>query len=322
MKKFIEKAAAHLTPLRIFLVLGAIIAFAIDHITGFAATYVMATALAADQDMPEREPKIFSYKVASGAKCYAGGIAVRNSTGYVQPATTATGLVALGIFEEQADNTLGQDGDIEARVREGVFVLGNSADSDAITIADLGNACYLVDDATVAKTNGSNTRSVAGIIRYLDDLGPWVEIKNNKSLAAGLVAANNLSDVGNAATVRNQIGANLVALELNIADLVASDAKGYRIASPVAGVIYEILAVLENHIIVAADATLTGKINTTAITTGVVTVPLAATAIGNVYTALPSAAKTVVVGDVISFTVGGGNTDATATARLSILIKT
>ena len=93
MKKFIEKAAKHFTPLRIVLGLAAIIALVLDHVTGFAATYVMAAALAADQDTPEREPKIFSYKVASGAKCYAGGIAVRNSTGYVQPASTATGLV-------------------------------------------------------------------------------------------------------------------------------------------------------------------------------------------------------------------------------------
>ena len=200
--------------------------------------------------------------------------------------------------------------------------MGNSTDADAITIADLGNACYLVDDATVAKTNGSSTRSVAGIIRYVDDLGPWVEVKNNKSLAAGLVAASNFSDVGNAATARNQIGANLVALELNIADTVGGDAKVYHIASPVAGTIYEILGVLETHAIVTADATLTGKIGATAITTGVVTVPLAGSAIGNVYTALPTAAKTVNVGDVISFTVGGGNTDATASVRLSILIKT
>jgi hypothetical protein len=34
----------------------------------------------------------------------------------------------------------------------------------------------VVDDQTVAKTNGSSTRSVAGIVRQVDSDGVWVEI--------------------------------------------------------------------------------------------------------------------------------------------------
>jgi hypothetical protein len=34
---------------------------------------------------------------------------------------------------------------------------------------------FIVDDETVAKTNGSSTRSVAGICRGVDAQGVWVE---------------------------------------------------------------------------------------------------------------------------------------------------
>ncbi len=40
----------------------------------------------------------------------------------------------------------------------------NSAAGDLITKADIGAACYIVDDQTVARTNGTNTRSPAGVV--------------------------------------------------------------------------------------------------------------------------------------------------------------
>ena len=53
---------------------------------------------------------------------------------------------------------------------------GNSAAGDAITRAEIGDVCYIVDDETVAKTNGTSTRSAAGTIRDVDAQGVWVEI--------------------------------------------------------------------------------------------------------------------------------------------------
>ena len=40
----------------------------------------------------------------------------------------------------------------------------------------MGSDCYIVDDQTVAKTNGTNTRSVAGKIIAVDADGVWVKI--------------------------------------------------------------------------------------------------------------------------------------------------
>jgi hypothetical protein len=42
-------------------------------------------------------------------------------------------------------------------------------------LADVGKQCYLVDDQTVAKTDGTNTRSPAGFVRDVDADGVWVE---------------------------------------------------------------------------------------------------------------------------------------------------
>ncbi|CUH67985.1 hypothetical protein TG4357_03322 [Thalassovita gelatinovora] len=50
----------------------------------------------------------------------------------------------------------------------------NSAAADEITIADIGNKAYAVDDQTVAKTDGTATRSPAGIIDDVDANGVWV----------------------------------------------------------------------------------------------------------------------------------------------------
>jgi hypothetical protein len=65
---------------------------------------------------------------------------------------------------------------VRVRIRRGVLQFANSASTDLVTRADIGKSAYMVDDQTVAKTSGSNTRSVAGIIRDVDAQGVWVEV--------------------------------------------------------------------------------------------------------------------------------------------------
>lgn len=321
MKKFFEKAAAHFTPLRIALILFGIVAVLFDHVAGFAGTYSLAMALSADQNTPEIEGKLFSYPVLTGVKCYAGGIAVLDASGWCKPAVTAAGLVAVGRFDEQVDNTLGASGDLNVTVREGTFRFNNSADADLITKAEIGDTCFLVDDATVAKTSAANTRSVAGYIRQVDSDGVWVQFKNTLSADGDVVAANNLSDV-TAATARTNIGANKVVLTLTAKTLVGASAALFGKVSPVAGVISRIDSVLKGAALATGDATLTGKIEGVAITTGVITITQAGSAIGDKDTCAPSAQKAVAVGEEIQFLLGGANDDANAYAEVSLLILT
>ena len=132
-------------------------------------------ALTTARNTPERTGEVIGYPVKGSVKAIQGGIAVLNG-GYAAPGTTATGLVAVGRFEETVDNTAGADGAVSALVKRGTFKFGNSAAGDQIAQADVGADCYIVDDQTVAKTSGTNTRSVAGKVIAVEADGVWVKI--------------------------------------------------------------------------------------------------------------------------------------------------
>lgn len=133
-------------------------------------------ALSKDRNTPERAGDEFYLPMADDANIHAGGIVMLNATGYAVQGATATGQIAAGRAEESVDNTNGGDGGKNIKVKRGVFKYKNSASGDAITIAEIGDNCYIVDDETVAKTNGTNTRSVAGVIVGVDSDGVWVRM--------------------------------------------------------------------------------------------------------------------------------------------------
>jgi outer membrane lipoprotein-sorting protein len=134
------------------------------------------TAIAIERDTQRRDGGLAAYGVLTGVKVLAGTIVALTATGFAQGGATATTLKAAGVANETADNTGGASGDIKVTVRrDGWFRFANSASGDLITIADIGNSCYIVDNQTVAKTDGGTTRSVAGKIRDVDAQGVWIE---------------------------------------------------------------------------------------------------------------------------------------------------
>lgn len=134
------------------------------------------TATTADRNTPERDSKQFQFPLAASTKLLAGTIACLNSSGYLVAGTASTTLKTVGAMEQIADNSAGAAGDIKGKVRRGCFRFGNSSAGDLIALADIGASCYVVDNQTVAKTNGGSTRSVAGTIRDVDTDGVWVDI--------------------------------------------------------------------------------------------------------------------------------------------------
>lgn len=132
-------------------------------------------ALSADRNTPMRDGELISVPVAATAKCYAGGMAVANASGYAAPGSTATGLTYLGRFEETVDNTGGSNGAKSVLVRRKQAFKWKNSLTDAVTQAELGQTCYIVDDETVAKTDGAGTRSAAGKVLGVEADGVWVE---------------------------------------------------------------------------------------------------------------------------------------------------
>lgn len=133
-------------------------------------------ALTQDRDTKERSGRKISLPVAASVTCYAGGLAARDANGRATPGAVATTLRGVGRFAEQVANGT-TAGAVTVEIEKGIFRFANSASTDAITTADIGSDCYIVDDQTVAKTNGTNTRSVAGKVFDVDSQGVWVDLR-------------------------------------------------------------------------------------------------------------------------------------------------
>ncbi len=133
-------------------------------------------ALSQDRNTKKREGAIYSAPVAADVVIHGGALVALDASGNLTPGAVATTLIAAGRAKGAVDNSDGSAGDKTAEYEKGVFHYKNSASADAITRAEIGDNCYIVDDETVAKTSGSNTRSVAGRIMDVDANGVWVEI--------------------------------------------------------------------------------------------------------------------------------------------------
>lgn len=129
-------------------------------------------ALTAERNTPRYAGDRLEVPVKAATTIFAGALVVADA-GYAAPGRAATGLVALGRCEETV--TAVAAGDVKASVRPGIYRFANSAAADAITQAEVGADCYIVDDQTVAKTNGSNARSRAGVVIGVEDAGVWVQ---------------------------------------------------------------------------------------------------------------------------------------------------
>ncbi|EFH11591.1 hypothetical protein ACFFMP_02415 [Pseudoroseomonas cervicalis] len=131
-------------------------------------------ALTQDRDTPQRmlgtNGSTYRLPHKSGVTIYRGALVVLDTAGAVQPGLTATGLVVAG----RARTGTADDPD-NVEFDRGIFRFANSA-TDPVTAADWGKDVFIADDQTVARTSGSNTRSVAGKCRGIDAAGVWVEI--------------------------------------------------------------------------------------------------------------------------------------------------
>ncbi len=131
--------------------------------------------LSKDRRTPWREGTHVSHPVAAGVQIFAGAL-VALKAGEAVPGNTETGLVALGRAEHGADNRNGSAGDLQVEVRRGLLRWAN-ASADPVDRTHIGQSAYIVDDESVAATDGSGTRSAAGLIVDLDADGVWVEMR-------------------------------------------------------------------------------------------------------------------------------------------------
>lgn len=128
--------------------------------------------LAADRNTPEAVGVEREGLLGASQTIYAGALLMRNASGHLIRGATATGSFGVGRAEKKGSSTTA--GVTTQRYRPGVHRYKNSSAGDLIAVADIGTVCYIVDDEQVAKTNGTNTRSPAGVVDQVDAQGVWV----------------------------------------------------------------------------------------------------------------------------------------------------
>lgn len=135
-------------------------------------------ALTAGRDTKQRLMEVSvrtDFGVAADVHIFQGAQLALNASREVVPADTATDLIPLGRAQFNQDNTGGSAGAFTVQARTGTFKWVNLG-GDPLAEADRGNLCYLVDDQTVAKTDGTGTRSPAGHVFDVDPDGVWVTV--------------------------------------------------------------------------------------------------------------------------------------------------
>lgn len=213
------------------------------------------TALAADRNTPTREGEMLSVGVATNIKIYGGAIVMKNAAGYATKGATATGQICLGRAEDLVDNTGGADGAKSVSVRAGVFKWANSAAGDLITIADVGNACYIVDDQTVAKTDAAGTRSAAGKIVAVDSDGVWVQMDSS-------VATKELLSVAAALDFPSLAAAASADLTIAVPGAAVGNSVSLgRPAAPTAGLIFQAFVSAADTVTVRATNITAGAVD-------------------------------------------------------------
>jgi len=116
--------------------------------------------------------------VAASTTIYKGAlIAVVSggAAGYATNAATATTHIVLGVATATVVNS-GAAGAKSVPYEAGDFEFTNSASADLIDQGDTGATVYVVDNDVVALTDGSSSRSVAGLVVGMNGTKPIVRV--------------------------------------------------------------------------------------------------------------------------------------------------
>ena len=138
-------------------------------------------ALTQDRNTPRADGNERTGLLGASQAIFAGSILMRNATGDLIEGAVATGSFGVGVAQERLGSTTA--GVTPIRYRLGIFRFANSSAGDLIAKVDIGTVCYIVDDQTVAKTSGTNTRSPAGVVDSVDALGVWVRFDESLTRA-------------------------------------------------------------------------------------------------------------------------------------------
>lgn len=130
-------------------------------------------ALIQDRNTPLMDAQCIGVPVKGGVKIYAGALVCVDATGFLVPGATSATLTYVGRAEEAIDASAVGDGELVVQVRRGIAF--KWANQGSIAQEHLFQPAYIVDDQTLAATDGTGTRSAAGTIIAIEADGVWIE---------------------------------------------------------------------------------------------------------------------------------------------------
>lgn len=178
--------------------------------------------------------KMFAMPVAASTRIYLGALVALDTSGTLVNASANAAHRVVGVYHdgtEDVNNSSGAAGDLTCAPTRGAFYFANSSSVDAITDGDLGRACFVVDNNTVARTSAYGARPVAGRVLGVDADGVLVEVGTGMDPQADcdlFVLAN----------------ADLSALQFYAVDLVNSSGSAKAAAISAAG--QRVVGILQN----------------------------------------------------------------------------
>lgn len=129
------------------------------------------------------DPRTLILPVAAGESISEATMVAIGADGYAVPAAAAASLTVAGVAVEPADNSGGEAGNVQVRVRRGAFVFDNSATAaNVVKETDILKTCYIEDAVTVSMSSAGS--SPAGTVLAVEDDGVTVEF-NQPAMPAG-----------------------------------------------------------------------------------------------------------------------------------------
>lgn len=180
-------------------------------------------------DTPERAGDVLALPVAATTLIPAGVLVALNAAGNAVNASDAAALLVVGRSEGDADNSVGNAGDIKVVVKRGVFRFRNS-DDNAVDADDKGKPCFVESNQAVAET--STHKCKAGVVVDVDEDGVWVDTRRSGFVTSTFTALAALTSTNgtmaaaadDAATKAEgeKIGDDVRAVHATVTDLITA----------------------------------------------------------------------------------------------------
>ena len=129
-------------------------------------------ALTNDRDTRMKDGELVNLGVAASTIIYAGALVAVNGNGLAVPASDTANLNVLGRAEHRADNSAGQDADIDIIVRRNKAFLFDNDGSSPVLPGHIGKVVMVKDDHTIAASSANSI--VAGMCLNVTSEGVWI----------------------------------------------------------------------------------------------------------------------------------------------------